>query len=155
MKKHLLLSLLIFGFVLLGSVAFVKKELTAPTASSLQNITISNHPTKGLQRRVDLISFTWDASQNYVAQKFAVYELDLNGNRDPYSRYEVILYASDAWLVNPATGALVGEASTTDPTGLVGEYTFFLLYAQTPIQLYPLLLSKTQEADLVRHRFDR
>ena len=145
MKKLLIVFVALFVFV----------SSFAQTATNLQNIIISSHPTKGLERRVDLISFNWNASQNYIAQKFAVYELDLNGNRDVYSRYEVTLYASDAWLVNPATGALVGEAVSTDPTGLVGEYTFFLMYAETPILLYPLLLAKVQEADLTRQRFDR
>lgn len=125
------------------------------TASQLQNISISNHPTKGLQRRADFIAFEWNTKDKFIKQSFCVYELDLNGERDEYSKYEVNLYASDAWLANPATGALVGEAVSTDPTGLVGEYTFFLMYAENPIELYPLLLAKVQEADLVRQRFDR
>lgn len=125
------------------------------TASQLENIAISNHPTKGLQRRADLACFEWNKQDKFIKQTFCVYELDLNGNRDEFSKYEVSLYASDAWLVNPLTGAIVGEASTTDPTGLMGEYTFFLMYAENPIELYSLLLAKVMEADLTRQRFNR
>lgn len=182
-------------------------------ATQLQNIEISNHPTKGLQRRVDLLSFIWNSSDKFISQLYAVYELDLAGNRDLFSRYEVVLPASDAWLVNASTGDLAmtledwqviedaynntlvlyttaQEKYTTDlasytdaltiynasedpnkvapvapmlpvspvdnrVTGLIGEYTFFLAYAENPIELYPLLLSKVAEADSERHKFDR
>lgn len=130
-------------------------------ASLLHNISISAHPTKGLGRRADLISFTWNATDKFIKQKYAAYEIDLAGNRDLFSRYEVELFASDRWLVNPTTGALLmtqdefDELPTEDrPTAYVGEYTFFLMYAETPIELYPLLLSKTMGAD-VKKKFDR
>ena len=128
------------------------------TASSLENISISNHPTKGLQRKADLISFIWNVKDRYIKQQYAVYELDLNGDKDIFSRYEVELYASDAWLVNPLTGELIGEVSEIpeeDQIGLMGEYTFFLLYAENSIELYPLLLSKALSADTDKQKFDR
>jgi hypothetical protein len=131
------------------------------TAKSLQNITISNHPTKGLQRRADMISFTWSACDSFIRTSYNVYELDLQGNRDEFSEYQVDLYASNAWVVNPATGALLMlkyEYDTmnvaTRPSAM-GEYSFFLIYAQGNIQLYGLLLAKMHEADLTRQRFDR
>lgn len=124
-------------------------------ASQLQNISISNHPTKGLQRRADLLSFQWRPEYSDILQKYAVYEVDLNGDRDLFSRYEVELPASDAWLVNPANGELVGLASEIeDQIGLVGEYTFFLMYAENQIELYPLLLNKALESDS-RGKFER
>lgn len=151
--KKILLFIISIVFVLSAS---------AQTAESLQNITISNHPTKGLQRRADLALFDWSTEYKCIHQKYYVYELDLNGNRDPYSKYEVNLYASDAWVVNPNNGVLLMDRSTYDtmsvdtrPAQAMGEYTFFLIYAQSPIQLYQLLLNKAMEADTVRKRFDR
>lgn len=153
MKKLLLLLSIVFcSFCSFAQV----------TASQLQNISISAHPTKGLDRKADLVSFYWCAQDSFIQQKFYVYELDLNGNRDIYSRYEVSLYASNQWLVNPATGALLMTQVEYDalpinerPASVMGEYTFFLLYAQSPIKLYELLLAKVMEADLTRQRFNR
>lgn len=135
---------------------------TAIDASDLQNIIISTHPTKGLERRADLVSFYWSAKDSFIQQKYYVYEVDLNGDRDDHSRYEVSLFASNAWLVDPTTGALLmtlEEYNTMPvedrPLDVMGEYSFFLLYAENPIQLYQLLYLKVLEADLQRKRFDR
>lgn len=194
-------------------------------ASQLQNITLTPNPRTGLARRADLLTFTWDAETSQIKQKYRVFELDLQGERLSYSVYEVRLYASNAWLINPATGEVMttqeevdeiaaayntalieynsavvkygsdlieynnylqavtnyntamaalqeGDNEPVQPTevsepvvptaptdnrvtGLMGEYDFFLLYAENPIELYPLLLSKTLAADSDKQRFDR
>lgn len=150
-------------------------------ATVLQNIEISEHPTKLLPRRADLLSFSWNAQYKYIKQQYAVFEIDTNGDRDEFSRYEIELYASDAWLVDPATGALLMTQEEYDalvtakteqdirlaedpelvetpieiPAPVMGEYSFFLLYAENAIELYPLLLAKVQEADTQRQKFER
>lgn len=152
--KKILLLLSIF-FITVNSFAQV-------TDSDLKNITISDHPTKGLDRRIDLVSFYWCAKDSFIQTKYYVYELDLNGNRDVFSRYELSLYASNQYLVNPATGALLMTVSEYNalpvnerPASVMGEYNFFLLYARNPIKLYELLLAKAIEADVSRQRFNR
>ena len=153
MKKILLL----ISIVLASFCSFAQV-----TDTQLKNITISDHPTKGLDRRADLVSFYWCAKDSFIQTKYYVYELDLNGNRDVFSRYEVSLYASNQYLVNPATGALLMTKAEYDtlpvndrPASVMGEYNFFLLYAQNPIKLYELLLAKAIEADVSRQRFNR
>lgn len=153
MKKLILLLSIVF-------VAFT--SFAQVTASQLQNISISSHPTKGLDRKADLVSFYWCAKDSFIAQKYYVYELDLNGNRDEFSRYEVTLYASNSWFVNPSNGGLIMTKDEyfalpvgSRPSTVMGEYSFFLIYAQNSIKLYELLLAKVVEADTQRQRFDR
>lgn len=151
--KKLLLSL---------SIIFLSIASFAQTSNDLQDIHITNHPSKGLQRRADLTTFCWNAEDSFIVQTYHVYELDMNGDRDVYSKYDVSLYASNAWLVNPSNGQLLMTKEEYDatpvnlrPPAIMGEYTFFLLYAQNDIKLYQLLLSKVSEADQQRHKFDR
>ncbi len=64
--------------------------------------------------------------------------------------YEKTLYASDNENVNPLTGQLVAP----EFEGGIGEYTFFLAYAENPIELYRLIYSRAINADVARQAFD-
>jgi hypothetical protein len=121
-------------------------------ASQLQGIEISNDPTTGLERKVYLKEFSLRPFENYIKTTFEVRYFvngqDATSNRLP--SYEKTLYASDNENVNPLTGELVG----LDFEGGVGEYSFFLVYAENPIEIYSLIYSRAIEADQARRAFD-
>ena len=122
------------------------------TASQLQGITISNDPTTGLERKIFLKEFSWLPLENYIKTvfqvKYFVDGVDATSNR--LASYEKTLYASDNENVNPLTGELVDS----EFEGGVGEYSFFLAYAENPIELYGLLYSRAINADQARQAFD-
>lgn len=121
-------------------------------ASQLQGIAISNDPISGLERKIYLKEFSWLPLENYIKTvfqvKYFVDGVDATSNRLP--SYEKTLYASDNENVNPLTGELVD----VEFEGGVGEYSFFLAYAENPIELYGLLYSRAIEADQARQAFD-
>lgn len=183
-------------------------------ASALKNISISPCPRTGVARVIDQLSFKWDDEYLQLQQKFRVFYVDTEGERISESRmkpYEVIVHASNNWLVDPTTGEVLMEQKDYDalldlkssydelvilknaydaavitksaqdarlaadpelieepivvpspvtltepvtlPSPFMGEYDFFLLYGESPIELYPLLLSKALGAD-AKKRFD-
>mgnify|MGYP000953458454 CR=1 FL=1 len=122
------------------------------TASQLQGIEISNDPTTGLERKIFLKEFSWIPLENYIKTvfqvKYFVDGVDATSNRLP--SYEKTLYASDNENVNPLTGQLVSP----EFEGGVGEYSFFLAYAENPIELYGLIYQRAINADQSRQAFD-
>ena len=122
------------------------------TASQLQGIEISNDPTTGLERKIFLKEFSWIPLENYIKTvfqvKYFVDGVDATSNRLP--SYEKTLYASDNENVNPLTGQLVSP----EFEGGVGEYSFFLAYAENPIELYGLIYLRAINADQARQAFD-
>ncbi len=122
------------------------------TAQDLQGIEISNDPATGLERKIYLKEFSLRPFENYIKTTFEVRYfkdgVDATSNRLP--SYEKTLYASDNENVNPLTGQLVSP----EFEGGVGEYTFFLAYAENPIELYGLIYQRAVNADQARQAFD-
>jgi hypothetical protein len=122
------------------------------TAADLQGIVISNDPVTNLERKIFLKEFSWLPLQDFIKTTFEV-RYFVNGQDATSPRlpsYEKTLYASDNENVNPLTGQLVNP----EFQGGVGEYTFFLAYAQNPIELYELIYARAINADQARNAFD-
>lgn len=122
------------------------------TAQDLQGIEISNDPISGLERKIFFKKFAWHPQANFIETVFEVRYFkngsDITSDRLP--SYEKTLYASDNENVNPLTGQLAAP----EFEGGVGEYSFFLAYAESPIELYGLIYSRAINADVARQAFD-
>lgn len=122
------------------------------TAQDLQGISISDDPITGLERKIFFKKFAWLPHADFIETVFEVRYFvngqDATSNRLP--SYEKTLYASNNENVNPLTGQLVAP----EFEGGVGEYSFFLAYAESPIELYGLIYSRAINADVARQAFD-
>lgn len=124
------------------------------TLENLSNIPVSNSPATGLERIVNVDGFYPNFKSQSIQFFMTVLTKGINGvvmgygsEVEPFAK---VTQANNEGLVNPVTGQYVGlksELSEEEQVGLIGEYDFFVAYAQSPIQLYPILYSKVLQAD--------
>ncbi len=123
---------------------------------------ISNCPTTGLSRKVELHSFRWDdILKNVVIDLYVKYFKD----GDPVIKkgiktWDITLIADNTTLVDPATGEYL-EIENDPETGLpiipvnsVGQYDFFIALAGSgPVDIFGLIRLHIAVADQ-RGRYD-
>lgn len=123
--------------------------------SNLFDIVISNCPETGKQRRADAIRWGQQDEAKFLFQEFRVHLLNDAGERlvDTDARkysYVVKFFASNNWIVNPATGTTIGEVAQLTPAQIasgIGQWDFFVTLSNDPVDVNEYRYMLAMEAD--------